>query len=494
MSSLNGQPAIYSSEAEEATLGCVLISPEALHDATAIINDPADFYLHKHRWIWQALIALDRAGKKIDFITVADYLESKNQLKEIGGAGYLTQLINVIPTALHVESYASIVASDAFRRRLMESATAIAKLAYAEGRDVAEIAGDANAVLLAATNTTITARHIHNQPDSFQEFYEDEVKTLSGDDPISRVSTGYKSIDRRIGGGYSRKKLHIIHGWPGLGKTSMLATGSYNQSRSGLRVAVFPLEDGRQDWIAAYTRSKLGIDPYYRQAKSESRSSDEHIGRLQERDIDRLTEFAPDAQVLPIAYCEGGERLDAKTLRQRLSTMVMRELDGNVDVVYVDHLYHLRSNKSQNDSLAIAETCIELSAISKEFNCAVVVIAQDNKESMKHSGPPNIADLYMSHGIYHICRFLAAVHPDEDHEMYRESWHNWRELGNTWVNVPYNFYVQKNNNGPVGVIPMFYNPAFRRFVEVDDVAPDPLANVKEQSRNGNGRHVDLVNA
>src|SRR5687767_13198278 len=129
-SALPGQAALYTLQAEEATLGSMLINPECIADAKARIKGASDFYLHKHQWIWTAVVELDRLGSAVDFITVSNYLEEKKQLGEVGGVSYLTQLINSIPTSLHVEAYASIVAGDAVRRKLIEAATAIAKLAY----------------------------------------------------------------------------------------------------------------------------------------------------------------------------------------------------------------------------------------------------------------------------------------------------------------------------------------------------------------------------
>ena len=97
MASLPGSTiAMYSAEAEQAVLGSILINSEALFEIPYL--QPEDFYLVKHRWIWNAFIALNESRQPLDVLTVARELERHNQLDEAGGQGYLTQLVTAVPT------------------------------------------------------------------------------------------------------------------------------------------------------------------------------------------------------------------------------------------------------------------------------------------------------------------------------------------------------------------------------------------------------------
>src|SRR3972149_6722609 len=127
--------ALYSPEAEEAVLGCVLINSDSYSEVASFLL-PEDFHIHKHRWIWDVVARLHQDQKPVDLLTVSDELQRRNQLEEAGGIAFLTHLINTVPTSLHVEAYGRIVQKDGIRRRLLEAASAVAKLAYEAERPV----------------------------------------------------------------------------------------------------------------------------------------------------------------------------------------------------------------------------------------------------------------------------------------------------------------------------------------------------------------------
>ena len=85
-----------SREAEEALLGAVLINPEAYYDVAQFLRGD-DFYIHRHRWVWEAFVRLNEQRTPIDFLTVSEELERTGQLGEVGGAAYLTALVSNVP-------------------------------------------------------------------------------------------------------------------------------------------------------------------------------------------------------------------------------------------------------------------------------------------------------------------------------------------------------------------------------------------------------------
>ena len=105
-----------SVEAEEAVLGSILIDPDAIIRVAAMLK-PEDFYREKHGWIYETALILHERREPIDFLTVCDELERREQLEEVGGAAFITTLINVVPTSIHAEHYARIVERTATRRR-----------------------------------------------------------------------------------------------------------------------------------------------------------------------------------------------------------------------------------------------------------------------------------------------------------------------------------------------------------------------------------------
>jgi replicative DNA helicase len=121
----------HSREAEEAVLGAVLINPEAYYEVSQFLR-PEDFYILRHRWLWESFMRLQERRAPIDFLTVVEELDQVGQLNEVGGPVYITTLINNVPSSLHAEAYGRIIEQTAIRRRMLEAANQIAKLAYQE--------------------------------------------------------------------------------------------------------------------------------------------------------------------------------------------------------------------------------------------------------------------------------------------------------------------------------------------------------------------------
>ena len=115
--------------AEQAVLGGMLLSPQAITDATTILQ-PADFYRPHHTTIYTTILRLHENGHPADPVTVANHLANTGALARIGGATYLHTLIASVPTTANTTYYATIVKAKATQRRLIETGTRLTQLAY----------------------------------------------------------------------------------------------------------------------------------------------------------------------------------------------------------------------------------------------------------------------------------------------------------------------------------------------------------------------------
>ncbi|MEK7277433.1 MAG: DnaB-like helicase N-terminal domain-containing protein, partial [Chloroflexota bacterium] len=136
----------HNIEAEEALIGSVLIDPESFFDVAQFLK-PEDFYIVKHRWVWDVFVTLHDARTPIDLLTVQDELEKRNQMGEVGGPAYLTRLVTLTPTAYNAAAYGRLVEEAATRRRLIQAASDIAKLAYDNGSDINTVVGESEKAL-----------------------------------------------------------------------------------------------------------------------------------------------------------------------------------------------------------------------------------------------------------------------------------------------------------------------------------------------------------
>ena len=238
-----GRQAIYSPDAEEAILGCAIINPDCLEEVKFLAAQ--DFHLHKHRWVWEALLALESRQEQIDLLTIAEELERSHHLEESGGVDYLGGLINVVPTSLHAEAYARIVKRDARRRRLLETATRMAKGAYDEQCDLDEFSAQIASELVGQMEARTGAVHIREVA---SELYDQINDALAAPRELIGYSTGLRDLDYVLGG-LLCPQVFYLSGKSAIGKSRLAAqlafTVSYNLTAQGVPVAYYSMEMAR---------------------------------------------------------------------------------------------------------------------------------------------------------------------------------------------------------------------------------------------------------
>ena len=120
-------------DAEEAVIGSILIDGESLTNVTSFLR-PTDFYGEKNRWCYQACFALFERGEAINQVTVAHELSLQDRLEPIGGTAYLSHLVLIVPTSVHIEYYARIVQRTSVMRQIIRAGGDIASIGYEGGR------------------------------------------------------------------------------------------------------------------------------------------------------------------------------------------------------------------------------------------------------------------------------------------------------------------------------------------------------------------------
>lgn len=201
-------------EAECGVLGSIIIDPEAIVQVSDFLQ-PEDFYRDAHRTIYEIILHLYQSNEPADFITICDELERRNRLEDVGGASYITSLINQVPTSGNVEYYGHIVERTATLRRLIHAAGQIAAVAYEEAD--ADIALDKAEQLI----FNISQRHTRSDFSSMEEILADYMTKLeqlnARRGTIVGVPTGFTDLDRMTGG-LQRSDLIVLAARPGVGK------------------------------------------------------------------------------------------------------------------------------------------------------------------------------------------------------------------------------------------------------------------------------------
>src|ERR1700712_1293145 len=247
-------------EAERAVLGSLMIDPDAIIKVANFLR-PEDFFRERHSWLYEAMLALNEKREPLDFVTIVDELERRNQLEEIGGPAYLTDLISTTPTAMYVDHYARIVERSALLRRLISAAGKIAELAYDESQDVDEVMDRAEQIVFGVSESRI---HRDLMPiRAIMSNVVDRIDFLArNQDTLMGVPTGFTMLDRMLGG-LQKSDLIILAGRPGMGKSSFALSIAQNAAKNyGARAAIFALEMSNEQMVQRLLSMEAGIDSH----------------------------------------------------------------------------------------------------------------------------------------------------------------------------------------------------------------------------------------
>jgi replicative DNA helicase len=272
-----------NTEAEASLLGAILIDSEAIVKIADAIS-PNDFYDERHRRIYEAAKQLYDKHSPIDVLTLSDQLKGAGLLDMVGGASYLTELTNFVPTAAHVEQYAEIVAQKALRRRLIQASQDIVSLGYDEAQSLQALIEDAEARLF-----EVSQRHVKQDITSLETILSesfDRLDELHKDKGKMRgVPTGYKDLDNILAG-LQRSDLFILAARPSMGKAqpldaNVLTTKGWKQMGQIKLGDELASTDGKSSIVTGVFPQ--GIKQIYKVTFSDGRAAEfcgEHLWRV----------------------------------------------------------------------------------------------------------------------------------------------------------------------------------------------------------------------
>ena len=245
-------------EAEQSVLGSLLIDPDAVIKISTFLQ-PEDFYRETHQMIYSAILGLHERRLPADFVTLVDDLTRQGQTEIVGGASYLSSLINSVPTSIHVEHYAHIVERSAIMRRLISAAGEIASLAYREQGEIDEVIDQAEQILFEVSHRRVS-KSLVPMKEIVRRYYERIEFLVEHQDQTMGVPTGLIDLDRLMGG-LQPSDLIIIASRPGVGKSSLALTIAANAAlKNDSVVALFTLEMAAEQLVQRMISGRTGID------------------------------------------------------------------------------------------------------------------------------------------------------------------------------------------------------------------------------------------
>lgn len=415
------RPALFSAEAEQAVLGSILINAEAYYDVAAFLR-PEDFYLVKHRWIWDAIAHLHDQRQSVDVLTVSRTLGARSQLEEAGGAAYLAELLNTVPTSIHATAYGQIVQRDALRRGLLEAASRIARLAYDEARDIQEVVGEAETAVFAVSEQRLS-KDVKHIGEVLGDYYKQVEYRLEHQGELFGVPTGFVDLDRVLGG-LQRSDLLIIAGRPGSGKTGFMLSVAKNAAQlHRKRVAIFSLEMGNEQLVQRLMAQETGID-----------AQRLRLGQLRDDELPLFTQATDVLSSIPI-YLDDTPALSPAQLRAKCRRL---EQEFGLDLVIVDYLQLMQGDGRNRDNRVqeVSQISRGLKQLAREINVPVLAGAQLSRAvEQRQDKRPMLSDLRESGSLEQDSDIVMFIHrPDPEKEAGR---HGLAEI-----------IVSKHRNGP----------------------------------------------
>ena len=211
-------------EAEQAVLGAMLLSKYALQKAIETLTSDS-FFLQKHGKIFDAIKELASSEVAIDITTLTSKLKDKNILNEIGGVEYLSEILELTPTAANVDSYIKIVEDKSILRNLINEATEIATLGYTNEYSVTETLDKAESKILSVVKNRKSSE-FKQIPEVLNEIQENLEKLASNKGKISGLPSGFYDLDN-LTDGFHENELIIIAARPAMGKTALALNMAY---------------------------------------------------------------------------------------------------------------------------------------------------------------------------------------------------------------------------------------------------------------------------
>ena len=431
-------------DAEMSLLGALMIDVDAIvriADAVQI----TDFYEERHQRIYEAIKKLYERHRPIDILTLSNQLRDDGFLEVVGGASYLTELTNYVPTAAHVEHYADIVAEKALRRRLIKSSQETVGIAYDESKPVKEIIEEAEVQLF-----QVSQKHVKQNIESIESILASNFERLDdlhrNKGKIRGVPTGFKDLDNLIAG-WQKSDLVILAARPAMGKTVLALNFAHKvATKSEMPVLFFSLEMSKEQLVDRMLSMDSGVNAW-----------NIRTGNLSNDDWEKLSESMGRLAEAPI-YVDDTPGITISDLR----TKARREQhQRQLGLIIVDYLQLMsggsRFGGDSNRVQEISEISRGLKSVARELSVPIIALSQLSR-SVESRSPqiPQLADL----------RESGSIEQDADMVMfiYRDEYYNPETTEKP--NVA-DILIKKHRNGPTGNVELYFNAEQQLFKTLD---------------------------
>ncbi|MBN1915370.1 replicative DNA helicase [Candidatus Dojkabacteria bacterium] len=426
-------------EAEKSVLGALLMDEEAIIKVAEFLR-PEHFYNPNNTEIYSAMMELFQSQKAIDVLTVSNFLKKNNKLKQVGGAGYLSDLVAGVPTSSHIEEYAHIVKDNSIRRRMITLSGQVNELAFKEDKKLEDILNQVERDLYQISEESIERDFTHISK-LLEEAYERAVEVDQDDSKIRGLKTGFSLLDNLLGG-FQRSDLIILAARPSVGKSALaLDFARHIATREKKNVGVFSLEMSNVQLMDRLLAMQVNANLW-----------DLRTGRLPEEVFGRLADAMGvlSESGLFIDDTPGINILEMATKARRL------KIEKNLDFIVVDYLQLIEGRNKESRVQEVSEISRFLKQLARELDVPVLALSQLSRAvEQRTDRTPQLSDLRESGSIEQDADVVIFLNREE---MYNPNTEN---KGLTEL------VVAKHRNGPTGRIDLMFVKEQARFRQIE---------------------------
>ncbi|WP_433745977.1 replicative DNA helicase [Falsibacillus pallidus] len=440
-------------EAEQAVLGAIFLEPASLTVASEVLI-PDDFYRSSHQKIYNVILKLSDVGKAIDLITVSEELAAAKELEDVGGISYLSELAAAVPTAANIEYYARIVEEKSLLRRLIRTATNIAKDGYAREDEVEALLGEAEKNIMEVAQRK-NAGAFHNIKDVLVRTYDNIELLHNRQGDITGIATGFAELDRMTAG-FQRNDLIIVAARPSVGKTAFALNIAQNvATKTEENVAIFSLEMGAEQLVMRMLCAEGNIN-----------AQNLRTGSLTDEDWRKLT-MAMGSLSNSGIFIDDTPGVRITEIRSKCRRL---KQEHGLGMILIDYLQLIQGSgrSGENRQQEVSEISRSLKELARELQVPVIALSQLSRGvEQRQDKRPMMSDIRESGSIEQDADIVAF--------LYRDDYYDKESENKNIIEI----IIAKQRNGPVGTVSLAFVKEYNKFVNLerrfDDTSVPPGA-------------------
>ncbi|AJM71602.1 replicative DNA helicase [Mycoplasma yeatsii] len=426
-------------DTENFVLSAAISNPNTLADITSRLQ-AEDFFFGKSKLIYQAILELNLKQKEISPISIIDFLNAKNMLKDAGGEDYIFNIAAQYWTDEGLESYIDRIHRLSIDRKLnnvikeLEAKRASGELEIddllkmAQTRlldiDLESKQFEIESIGMVANKVINKIRELESKPDS-----------------LTGVPSGFSSLDKCTSGWQSSDFI-ILAARPSVGKTAFSLNLAYNAASSGYPVAFFSLEMPAEQLTQRLLSRISSIDSWnLRSGKGLDRQKWEHLLLAK----DKLNKT-------PI-YIDPTPGITIQQIRSKLYKM---KRDHDIKLCVVDYLQLIAGSNYKDRQNEVSEISRQLKQIARETQIPIICLSQlSRRAETREDKRPMMSDL----------RDSGAIEQDADLVafLYREDYYN-KDLSESEKQKT-ELIIAKHRNGATTTVELRFIKDHGRFMD-----------------------------